>query len=63
MKTLWSSSWKTTASSVIVAAFVFIHGSGLSMPSWVTKTLGGLEAVAVVCLGASAKDFNVDGKK
>lgn len=55
-------SWKTTASGVIFALAVFAQASGLDMPPWMSKTLKGLEAVSVVSLGVSAKDFNVSGQ-
>lgn len=55
-------SWKTTASGIIFALAVFAQASGLDMPAWMNKSLRGLEAVGVICLGMSAKDFNVSGQ-
>lgn len=52
--------WKTTVSGIIFAAALFVTSSGLAIPSWLWKTIKGLEALAVVCLGTSAKDFDVD---
>lgn len=55
-------SWKTTASSAVAAMAIFISASGFDLPHWALKTLEGLKAVAVLSLGASAKDFNVHGE-
>lgn len=54
--------WKTTISGLMFAASLFLGASGLPVPVWASRVLKGLEAVSVGCLGASAKDFNVDQK-
>ena len=55
-------SWKTTASGIVAAVAIFISASGFDLPGWAKKSLEGMKAVAVLSMGASAKDFNVHGE-
>jgi hypothetical protein len=55
-------SWKTSVSGLVAAVAIFISASGFDLPTWARKTLEGLKAVAVLSMGASAKDFNVHGE-